>query len=1199
MAEHFDPYHVWLGIPSEDQPPNHYRLLGVPLFEENAEAIEQAADQRMGHLRNHQTGKHAALSQKLLNEVAMARVCLLNPDKRAAYDGQLRHQLDAEQSAATPMQPVVSVVPRNEATVHRPHPRNTVSLSSWPILVGAGVAVFLVAGLIIWAMQGSHEEVAQESQTEAAGNDASTRTGVDMDAPTREGSQDVQGLTENTTKGGRSNTPSTAPSSAAPSLPQGATAVDEPTDPDVNTGSLVKETDTGQTPNPPSADADPSTHADSPIGASQQKETRQDSGAEEQPSEQPAPAEPQRDRHLVPPDSVQQSVFAQLNQTFAIDKVRQPAEKLELAGKLASLAGKSKKPEERFVLLRKATELAADGGDAVQMLKLVEQMSEQYDVDPLHARQAMLVRFADAASDEAKVGSLVQVAEPVVDQLVADNRIELADELSATVYRAALRQGNTDLRKTALRHRREVQYLRDVLKQVEEARAALQVDPDDAEAHNTLGRWYALEQGDWEQGLPHLAKGAEKRLKIAAQQDLAFPKEAEAQVALADAWWSAAEEAEDEKKTVLLSRAGYWYQQAQPELSSVLIKTRVAKRLEEIGELGQEVPAPAAETPPLAVAPFDAKQAKDYQLRWAKHLKVPVEWENSIGMKFVLIPPGEFEMGSTKEEVEQLVKEAEKQGAPSWYIKRIPQESPKHRVRITRPFYFGLCEVTQAEYERVVGSNPSRFKGAPDRPVENVTWHDVVQFCHRLSRLPTEKRVGAVYRLPTEAEWEYACRAGTTTRYSFGDDDALLGKHAWWGKNSGEQPQPVGRLKPNAFRLFDMHGNVWERCADWHADDYYAESPVDDPIGPDSGESHVLRGSWSNHDDPGNFRCAYRHNILPDVHDYAKGFRVVLTIEQANVKSAGSSTHSDELPRHVSAPQASDVSDAPPPAVAPFDQKTAHLHQTRWAKHLGVPVLHTNSIGMRLVLIPPGEFLMGSTKQEFAQLTEEAKQDNAPGWYKERLPSETPQHRVRITRPFRLGATDVTQAQYKQVMGNEPSRIEGDLDRPMKEVSWHDAVEFCRRLSEKEDREYRLPTEAEWEYACRAGSPGRRWFSVWPKPLPSPMEEQLLVQCAWFKQNAGGETHPVGQLRANPWGLFDVYGNVWEWCHDWFASDYYAKSPTDDPTGPATGSDRMSRGGGCSYGAESCRSAYRHHGNPTYHGSLGFRVACSVGAADK
>ena len=176
---------------------------------------------------------------------------------------------------------------------------------------------------------------------------------------------------------------------------------------------------------------------------------------------------------------------------------------------------------------------------------------------------------------------------------------------------------------------------------------------------------------------------------------------------------------------------------------------------------------------------------------------------NSIGMKLVLIPAGEFLMGSPEGE---------------GYL----VEHPQHRVRITKAFYLGTCEVTQEQYERVMGSNPSCFckngsgkdqvsgQDTGSFPVEMVSWEDAVEFCRRLSELPGEKSAGRVYRLPTEAEWEYACRAGSSGRYGFGDQERGLGEHGWFSDNSHGKTHPVGQKKPNAWGLYDVHGNVWE-----------------------------------------------------------------------------------------------------------------------------------------------------------------------------------------------------------------------------------------------------------------------------------------------------------------------------------------------------------------------------------------------------
>ena len=248
---------------------------------------------------------------------------------------------------------------------------------------------------------------------------------------------------------------------------------------------------------------------------------------------------------------------------------------------------------------------------------------------------------------------------------------------------------------------------------------------------------------------------------------------------------------------------------------------------------------------------------------------------------------------------------------------------------------------------------------------------------------------------------------------------------------------------------------------------------------------------------------------------------------------------------------------------------------------------------MKLVLIPPGEFQMGSSKE---LIEEELRLNHGDGNYRGHLLGEGPRHRVRITKPYWLGATDVTQEEYEHVVGVNPSKFR-DPKRPVEHVSSGEAVEFCRKLSElpgekASRRRYALPTDAQWEYACRAGSTGRWCFSSQPSPFPVAVEEKLLGEYAWFSANSGGSTHQVGQKRANVWGLYDMYGNVWQWCQDCYDKDYYSKSPVDDPQGAVTGDSRVIRGGAWNNDTCSCRSAVRYQCVPgTRHDQLGFRVS--------
>ena len=240
-----------------------------------------------------------------------------------------------------------------------------------------------------------------------------------------------------------------------------------------------------------------------------------------------------------------------------------------------------------------------------------------------------------------------------------------------------------------------------------------------------------------------------------------------------------------------------------------------------------------------------------------------MEITNSIGMKLVLIPKGTFTMGSPIEE----------EGADN--------DEQQHQVTISKDYYLGVTEVTQGQYEKVMGVNPSHFQKRVIRksdssmyPVESVSWEDAVEFCKRLSELPEEKTAGRIYRLPTEAEWEYACRAGSKTAFYFGDDSELIGAYAWHAENSDDQTHPGGEKKPNAWGLYDMHGNVYEWCSDWYGD--YPEGAVTDPVGSEGGSDRVRRGgSWDV--DAAYCRSASRDWHYPSSRDYYDGLRVALS----------------------------------------------------------------------------------------------------------------------------------------------------------------------------------------------------------------------------------------------------------------------------------------------------------------------------------
>ncbi|MEM8485582.1 MAG: SUMF1/EgtB/PvdO family nonheme iron enzyme [Bacteroidota bacterium] len=234
----------------------------------------------------------------------------------------------------------------------------------------------------------------------------------------------------------------------------------------------------------------------------------------------------------------------------------------------------------------------------------------------------------------------------------------------------------------------------------------------------------------------------------------------------------------------------------------------------------------------------------------AKKEAVPAPaFTNSIGMEFVRIEPGTFMMGSNEYD----------------------SEKPVHQVTISKGFYLGKYPITQEEWQAVMGENPSNFKGKR-HPVESISWTDAQEFIKRLNE---RESCHGCHRLPTEAEWEYACRAGTTTAYRFGDREEQLGAYAWYWENSGKKTHPVGQKQPNPWGLYDMHGNVWEWVEDWYGP--YSSGAQTDPKGLNSGSGRVVRGGgW--YDDAGNARSAFRDYWWPDARNLYVGFRVLRTI---------------------------------------------------------------------------------------------------------------------------------------------------------------------------------------------------------------------------------------------------------------------------------------------------------------------------------
>ena len=508
----------------------------------------------------------------------------------------------------------------------------------------------------------------------------------------------------------------------------------------------------------------------------------------------------------------------------------------------------------------------------------------------------------------------------------------------------------------------------------------------------------------------------------------------------------------------------------------------------------------------LLVAPFTEIKAKESQKEVAKSLQKEVEEKvdlgNGVSLDMVLIPAGKFMMGSRMQELERQ------------------QNENKHLATISKPFFLSKFEVSQDQWQMVMGNNPSFLKN-PKYPCSNVSWEDCQEF---IKKLNANTKGG--YRLPTEAEWEFACKSGTDTDYYFGE--TLIMSDANYLTNTVGTLKPVGSYKPNAFGLYDMHGNVAEFCNDWLAD--YSNQPAIDPQGPSSGLNRVIRGGSFNYP-MYNVRSSRRYPVLPIYKNYDIGFRLARTVD---VKAAIAPTIPKPDPVELM-PVSGNL------LVSPFSEAKAKEVQKEVAESLKKDVEEKanlgNGVSLEMVLIPAGKFkMMAATSKEYE---------------------------ATLTNPYYIGKYEVMQEQWEAVMGNNPSQLKG-AKLPVTNVSWNDCQEFIKKLNAKTSGTYRLPTEAEWEYACRAGTTTAYSFG-----------DSITKNDANYGDAAAGSIKATGSYKPNPFGLYDMHGNVFEKCED-----------------IAFEENRVIRGGCFFTNAGNAKSSYRVGMNQVYRSnSTGFRLA--------
>ena len=576
-----------------------------------------------------------------------------------------------------------------------------------------------------------------------------------------------------------------------------------------------------------------------------------------------------------------------------------------------------------------------------------------------------------------------------------------------------------------------------------------------------------------------------------------------------------------------------------------------------------------------------------------------------VPLEMVWIDPGTFLMGRYSGEQDSF-----------------DRESPQHLVTLSSGFWMGRYELTKAQWMAVMGTTPwsgnSYVLEHPDSPATHVSWHDAQSFITAVNSL-----TGETFRLPSEAEWEYACRAHTTTRFYWGDDltYTAIGDYAWCSNNTWHVNEKyahvVGQRLPNTFGLYDMSGNVDEWCNDRYGN--YASDPVTNPTGPASGPDCVIRGcGWLG--SGRQHRSAFRGKVLPWEFAHSVGFRLAgssggsgpnlatssdsislsqfnrsATVTIGNVGEGTLSWTSTSNDSSVWTNPSGYTGNSQLVTVCADDFSESHTAQVTFTNSdnaadwevVDVSVVGTGGgpyetimlpgdVPLVMAWIPAGTFMMGRYPDE---------QDG--------YDREDPQHPVTLSSGFWMGEYELTKAQWTAVMGTTPwsgeDYVLDDPDSPAVYVSWDDAQAFITALNSLAGKTFRLPSEAEWEHACRAGTTERFYWGDDPSYT-------AIGDYAWWYGNTHNVNekyaHVVGQKLANTFGLYDMSGNVTEWCQDWYHSSY-AGAPDDGSAWESpTGRYRMLRGGGWDINVVVWRSAYRSYGIPsiTSH-KIGFRLA--------
>ena len=487
---------------------------------------------------------------------------------------------------------------------------------------------------------------------------------------------------------------------------------------------------------------------------------------------------------------------------------------------------------------------------------------------------------------------------------------------------------------------------------------------------------------------------------------------------------------------------------------------------------------------------------------------------NGVSFNMIKVEGGTFAMGATSEIGNYAYS----------------NEIPVHTVTLS-DYYIGETEVTQELWQAVMGTTiqDQAKKGTFETwlhdvgnnyPMYYINWYDCQTFIKKLNQLTGKK-----FRLPTEAEWEFAARGGNKSHgYEYAGSDTAYYDVAWYGANSDETPHPVKQKQANELGLYDMSGNVNEWCQDWYGP--YTSNAQVNPLGPPTGTERVVRGGDFFTDHIHSCRVSNRTYQEPSTTMF-EGMRLVLDLNKSVVAQV-------EQPL--------------------FDTQNTHGNSPQRISVKGV--------SFDMIKVEGGTFTMGATSEQGSNTGSE----------------EKPAHKVTLS-DYYIAETEVTQALWQAVMGTNPSYFKGS-NLPVEQVSWDECQAFITKLNQMTGKNFRLPTEAEWEYAARGGNKSKGYKYA---------GSNTLSDVAWYNITSDN-THPVMQKLANELGLFDMSGNVWEWCQDWYGK--YSNTAQNNPTGPASGSYRVIRGGSWDRSAERSCVWYSGRNLPTNNSSnIGLRLA--------